>query len=123
MPKVISTRTVTIDQTDGATARAITSEIDLAGYFLTGIGMPSGWTAANLTFKSAPATGGTFQNVYDDAGTEITVTAAASENLSLLTATKLLNAYRYVKIRSGTGATPVTQEVARTLTLYLQDAP
>lgn len=85
---------------------------------LIAIIMPASWTAANLTFQAAAGAGGTYNNVYDDAGTELTVTAAASRFISL-------NPRYYVgmtniKVRSGTAGTPVAQEASRTLKLVLR---
>lgn len=95
----------------------LSAEVDLGGYTLAAISMPAAWDAANLTFQAATATGGTFQNVYDSAGNELTVTAAASY---VITDIPELAPLRFIKIRSGTSSSPVTQTAARTITLILK---
>lgn len=74
--------------------------------------MPATWTAANLTFQ-ASFDGVTFGDLYDEAGTEIVVTASASRFIILEPARWL--GVRYFKIRSGTSAAPVSQGAARTI--------
>jgi hypothetical protein len=108
-------RTVTI-----AASASVSGEFDLEAYKLVGIIMPSAWTAANLTFQAAPVSGGTFADMYDDAGDEVTVTAAASRAIGADYIAGALAAFRVLKIRSGTSATPVTQAAERTITLVLK---
>lgn len=110
-----ATRTGTI-----ANAASLSGEIDLEGFRLAAIEMPAAWTAANLTFQAASASGGTFQNVFDDAGTEITVTAAAARMIGLDAVLPELAALRFLKIRSGTSGVPVNQGAERILTLVLK---
>lgn len=76
--------------------------------------MPASWTTANLTFQVSED-GTTFYDLYNDAGTEYTVTAAANRVLRLTLADWL--AVRYMKIRSGTTGSAVNQAAARTLKL------
>src|SRR3972149_1002650 len=95
---------ITVQITEGT---ALTTEIDLRGYQLRGIIMPAGWTAANLTFQASDKAGGTFQDVYDDAGTEVVVTAAASRVIGVDKAA--LRGLNHLKVRSGPSATPVLQ--------------
>jgi hypothetical protein len=93
--------------------QALSGEADLEGRVLVGVVIPAAWSAANLTFQGAAAPGGTFQDVYDDAGTEYVVTAAASRHIAV----QVLEALQYVKVRSGTAGTPVNQVAERTVTL------
>lgn len=79
---------------------------------LTGIQMPSSWTTANLTFQGS-LDGVTFTNIYDAFGNEVTVDAAASELITI----DDLQSQTYLKVRSGTSGTPVTQGAARVLLL------
>jgi hypothetical protein len=78
------------------------------------IATPAAWTAANLTFQGS-VDGTTFLNLYDDAGTEVTVTAAVDRYIAL--SASLFAGCRFLKIRSGTAGTPVNQGAARTLTV------
>lgn len=88
---------------------------------LVSIQMPSAWTAANLTFQGS-SDGTTYNDIYDKAGTELSVTAAASETLLLQTllAAGGLDGAVWLKIRSGTTGTPVTQNAARALICTVQ---
>jgi hypothetical protein len=109
-----STRSVTI--TNGT---SLSAEVDLEGMRLVAILMPAAWTAANLTFQGADVTGGAYADAYDDAGAEVSVTAAASRFISLDTrAVKI--AGRFIKVRSGTTGVPVNQAADRTLVLILR---
>lgn len=101
-----------------ASGASLSAEIDLRGRLLTEIQMPGAWTAANLTFTDAYASGGSFGAMYDDAGTEYTVVAAASRNITVNP-----NAFRkpFLKVRSGTASAAVNQGADRTLTLLFVD--
>lgn len=90
--------------------------VDLQGCTPAAIEMPSAWDTGNLTFSVASTLSGTYKNVYDEFGTEVTVTAAASRFIRLSPADWW--SMRYLKIRSGTSGTPVTQTAARTLTIH-----
>ncbi len=110
-----ATATATIAQTE-----SLSGVVDLGGHALVGIIMPAAWTAAALTFQASNASGGTYANVYDDSAVEVTVQAAASRAIAVDMAALKLAPWRYIKIRSGTSATPVAQEAERTLTLVLK---
>lgn len=110
-----TTKTVTI-----ANGEAVSAEIDLEGYILAAIAMPAAWTAANLTFQAATTSGGTFQDLYDDLGTEVVVTAVVSHTIGLNARAPEMSSLRFIKVRSGTTGTPVAQGAARTLTLILK---
>jgi hypothetical protein len=97
-----------------ANGASLSSAIDLGNTRLSYIVMPSAWTAANLTFQVSED-GVTYADLYNDSGTEYTVTAAASRTLRVTLPDWL--AIRYLKVRSGTSASPVTQGAARTLQL------
>lgn len=99
---------------------SISPEVDIEGYMLAGIHMPAAWDAANLTFQAAPVTGGTFQNIYDDAGIELTMIAAVSRSIALDLLAGVLAPWRFLKIRSGTSGIPVNQASARIVTLALK---
>lgn len=117
MPAIGNTTTKTVTIGSGA---SLSGEVDLEGYKLAAIIMPAAWTAANLTFQASDASAGTFADVYDDAGTEVSVTAAVSRAIGMDAAMPELAAFRFLKIRSGTTATPVAQGADRTLTLVLK---
>lgn len=83
------------------------------------IEMPAAWDAAAITFLGAHDPNGTFKKIVGDTGTELSVTAATSEIIAVDTATKVqaLRAMKYIKVRSGTAASPVVQTANRTLYL------
>lgn len=96
------------------------SVIDLRSRRLKAIVMPSSWTAADFTFL-ASADNVTYQAVYDDNATELTVKAAASRVLTLRDdISSCLEGVGYVKLRSGTSAVPVNQGAARTVFLLTE---
>lgn len=106
---------VTIDQS----SNSISAEIDLGkGGKLQGIYMPAAWTTADITLQAASSSGGTFLDVYDDAGTEASISAAASRYITLYP--DQFAGVRFIKIRSGTTGTPVNQAAARSLVLDIQ---
>lgn len=76
------------------------------------IQMPSAFTGTALTFQGSNDNS-TYQNLYDDAGNELTVTVAASRNV-LLPASALAG-WTFLKVRSGTSGSPTTEAAARTL--------
>jgi hypothetical protein len=86
-----------------------------------GIVMPADWDAANLTFQTCNTVGGTFQDLYDDAGVEVTVVAAADRNIGVDVAALKLAPWEWVKLRSGTAATPVAQGAARTIKIVCKE--
>lgn len=108
----VSTATATI-----ANGASLSGAVDGRGQALVGIAMPSGWTAANLTLQ-ASADGATYNNVYDAAGTEYTITAAASRFIQVpVTSTQ---GFRSIKVRSGTSGSAVTQGADRDLVLVFR---
>lgn len=79
----------------------------------TAIIMPASWTPASLTFQVS-VDGTTFQDLYDEYGSEVTVTAAASRTIRL-TAADWWGVGLSIKVRSGTSAAVVNQTAARAL--------
>lgn len=104
-----------------ANGASLSGVIDIGTMLLTGIDMPSSWTAADLTFAASATVDGTYDPVFDSDGNELTVTAAASRFLALTSAeVDLLSAARFLKIRSGTSGAAVNQGGARTLVAVLK---
>lgn len=90
--------------------------LDLLGCTPAAIEMPSAWTTANITVSASSTLAGTYKDVYDEYGSEVTITAAASRFIRLNPADWW--SHRFIKLRSGTSGTPVTQTAARTLTIH-----
>lgn len=95
----------------------LSEAVTLGGLALLRISMPSAWTTASLTFQGSED-GTTFNDLYDDSGTEVAVAASASRCI-VVDPTKFIST-PYLKVRSGTSASPVSQGGARTLTLGLR---
>ena len=94
--------------------------IDTEHTVLTGIVMPAAWTAADLTVLASTHKEGTFLPVYDDAGAEVVIKAAASVCIGIDVAALKLAAFRYIKLRSGTAGTHVNQADARAITIVMK---
>lgn len=103
-----------------AESGSLSGEVDLEGYSISHIVMPAAWTAANITFAVSTTTGGTFVPLYDESGSEVTSVVAASGAYAQDANAGKLFGIRYIKLRSGTNASAVTQTAARTLTLLLK---
>lgn len=106
-----------------ASGASVSGTIDLGSTRLFAIQMPSGWTAAGLTFLAATVAadapncnGATFSSIYDDTGTEVAATVAASQYIVMSVPGKWLGV-RCLQIRSGTSGTPVNQAASRTLSI------
>lgn len=102
-----------------AASGSLSDALQVAGK-LVGVITPAAWTAAAITF-SVSQDGTTFVDLYDDS-TERTIASAsiptaASRMLALSLSSWL--PVNYVKIRSGTAASPVVQASARSITLVL----
>lgn len=106
---ITATFTVTI-----AANASLSGAVQLDEFVPVAIVMPSSWTAANLTFQ-ASEDGTTFLDLYSTSGSELQVTAAANRFLALDPAQ--FRGARFLKVRSGTSATPVNQTAQRTLKL------
>lgn len=107
-PTVTATATI-------ANGASLSGAIDLGQARLWAIQMPAAWTAAALTFQ-ASLDGINYFNLYDNTGTEVSWTVAASQFQFELFPAKWL-AIRWLKIRSGTSGVPVNQGGDRVLTV------
>lgn len=113
---------VTSQSTNGTVTATIalsgnlSSGVDLgAGNALSKIHMSAGWDTAAITLQVS-LDNSNWANLYDDLGNEVTIQAAASRAIALTNIAQLAG-YRYIKVRSGTSGTPVTQTAQRDLTV------
>lgn len=91
------------------------SGLDISDRALVGVILPATWTTADLTFQTSDDNV-TFQNLYDENGTEYTLTGSTgARNIAILNG--LVIGHRYIKVRSGTSGSAVTQTGARSLTV------
>jgi hypothetical protein len=82
---------------------------------LVGLSMPAAWTAASITFQVSPDGGTTWQELYDGAGNEITITSAAGQFIQMTS--YLWRGMNMFRLRSGTSVAPVVQVAAAVITL------
>lgn len=97
--------------------------IDVSDYVIAAIQMPTSWTTAAITFLASATKDGTYYPVYDDAGTEVTIAsanAAASRVIVNKAVIEQLAGLRWIKLRSGTEATPVNQGGSRAVFVMLK---
>jgi hypothetical protein len=99
-----------------ANAASLSGVVDMGTARLARISLPAAWTAADLTLQSS-TDGVTFKDLYDKDGIEYTIKAAASR--AVLVPLGDMLSLRYLKIRSGTSATPVNQGASRDLIITL----
>lgn len=100
--------------------QALTPAVLLRSYELKGVIIPPDWTAASLTLQASRAETGTFVNVFDDAGAEVTFTVASDRYVVLGAQVEKAAGVEFLKLRSGTAAAPVNQTGAnKTLVLVL----
>ncbi|CAK0744728.1 conserved hypothetical protein [Gammaproteobacteria bacterium] len=104
-------RTATI-----ANGASLSDAIATDGAAVVGIVMPAAWTAANLTFQCS-ADDVTFANLYDELGTEKTVTASTSRYIYLNPAD--FSGCDSLKVRSGTAGSAVNQGGDRSIVFVL----
>ena len=95
----------------------LSGEVDFDGYQYFTIYVPATWTGTAITLQTSPASGGTFSDVYNDAGIEVSLTVAASRAVTIDVNALNLASLRYVKFRSGTSASPTDESSAKVLTI------
>ncbi len=99
-----------------ANTTALSAAVDLGAQRLHRIALPAGWTAAAISFQSS-FDGSSWADLYDANG-EVTLAAAVvAANRAIVVDPAPFLGIRYLKIRSGTAATPVNQAAQRDLTL------
>lgn len=105
---------------------SLSDSIDLNEHMLVGIEVPSSWTTANITFQVAnvgvSGAEGTFYDLYDQNGNEVTVTVAGTGSKAFTLVPANFAGFRFLKVRSGTTATPVAQSGDITLRLITRGA-
>ncbi len=104
---------------DGGLASGLSGPIALDGFTPVGLFMPDAWTAAALTFAVADTEGGTYVPAYDAGSTELTLaTIAAGHYIGFSQALQQqLKGVQFLKLRSGTAVSPVSQAAGRALIL------
>jgi len=97
-----------------AASASLSGAIALNSAFPVGLLVPTGWTAANITFQGSIDGGTTYNTARTSGGSEVTVNVTlAGDNYNLNPLDFAL--YTHVKIRSGTFAAAVTQAASVSL--------
>jgi len=97
-----------------ATDDDLSAEVDLAGYGLIGLIIPT-IDSGNVTFEVSATTGGTFVTLKDAVSATLTITAVTGNFAVSADELAALSAYRYVKVK-----TSVAQTANRTFTFVLK---
>lgn len=96
-----------------AESESLSDVVELLGYDLVAVQLPATWTAASVTFQCSQD-GITFSDVHDDAGTEVALTVAASQWVTV--PTEFVRHFgTFIKVRSGTSSVPVAQAAERVI--------
>jgi len=98
-----------------AATASLSPQVDIGPGRLVGLLVPSGWTAANITFQASPDGGVTWGNLFTSLGAEVTVVAVAGQ-FNAIDPTYLQGVVS-LKVRSGTSGSPVAQTAAVAVTL------
>ena len=100
------------------TTGSLSGAVDLgASMMLCGYRMPAAWTTAGITLQDCDTIDGTFQDVYDEYGTEVALSALQGKSHKIRDVAMCMSLGRYLKVRSGTAASAVNQAAARTIQL------
>jgi hypothetical protein len=96
-----------------ANGASLSGVVEIGGSKPVLIDVP-GWTAAAITFQ-ASHDGVTFRNLYDEDAAEVNCSSFSTGRVVQLPSQ--LEGVAFLKLRSGTAATPVNQGSARSLKL------
>jgi hypothetical protein len=113
------TVTVTIPTEAGGASLSPANDF-LGGAKAMAVIMPATWVNVNISFQASNAIDGTFYDVYDEAGNEVTATVKQNKMQSLQALAPILSQFRYVKVRSGVTGAHTDQTASRTLTFIFQ---
>jgi len=98
-----------------AITTSLSAAVNLGNKRLAAIQMPAAWDAAVITFQGS-LDGTTFSNLFDSNGLEMSIPSlSATANLGISIDVASFAGWPFLKIRSGTAASPVNQTAARSL--------
>ena len=110
------TKTYTTKDAVILSGQSLSAAIDLEQLNIATIIFPASWTTADITFQTS-ADGVTYSDVINDSGVEVKRTPVTGKAMGV--SIPELSGVRFLKVRSGTSASPVNQGADRTLTLIL----
>lgn len=96
---------------------SLSGGVDLGAYRLVGLSIPATFEPTTVTFQSS-FDNVTWNNVFDSAGVERTVTTGPSRRIILSPSD--FYGIRYIRIRGGTAASPTTVVADRTIKLIAE---
>jgi hypothetical protein len=106
---------IAINKVSIASGATKSDAVDIRGYAITAIEMPSAFTGTAITLEAARAREGTYKQVTDDGGTAVSLTVAASKVVALAAADSAsLRGLPFIKLVSGSA-----EAAAREVWLYL----
>ena len=108
----VATRSVTV-----ANGASLSGALDVGDYTIVGVITDSAWDTNALTFQ-ASADGVNFFNLYNE-GTEVNFAGTVASTYHIIDPA-LMFGVRSIKVRSGTGATPVNQVGATVVTVIMR---
>jgi hypothetical protein len=103
-----------------AAGASLSDVVTLSKSNVIAIQIPAVWTSASITF-SVSADGVTYSDLRDQAGNEFTIPAVAGKYFGGLDV-RVMGSFNYMRIRSGTSASPVNQTSGAVLNCVLQNA-
>lgn len=98
--------------------QSVSDAIDTGEFRLGSIGIPSAWTAADITLLASYDGGVTYKNAKDVAGVEYNIKATANDAI-ILPMAEMMVLPQFLKLRSGTSVTPVAQASNRSIDFTL----
>ncbi len=114
---------LTLNPASIAAGQSLSGPVSLGAFTLVGISMPTAWTTASLTFQASPDGGTTWQDIYDGAGNEVMITAAAQQFVMLPNFPSYdWRGINMLQVRSGTTGAPVNQVAAAVVNLITRSA-
>lgn len=99
---------------------SLSEEVDLRFTRLFGISMPNVWTTANITIQVRRNEDTVWRDLHHDDGQEYTITASGDRHINIRWPGSLFG-IRYIRLRSGTSATPVAQAAETKLNLLTME--
>lgn len=110
-----------LDRVYIATSDSLSSTVTMEpGFSVCALGMPAAWTAASVSFL-ASVDGSTFDILHTVssalASTEFSITSPAVSTVIALDPA-IFATFKYIRVRSGTSASPVTQDAKRELRIF-----
>lgn len=103
-----------------AAGASLSDVITLSKANVIAIQVPAGWTSASMTF-SVSADGITYSDLFDQAGNEYILPVVAGKYFGGLDVL-IMGSFNYMRIRSGTSASPVNQTSGAVLNCVLRNA-